>query len=252
MAKRDTLVAAMDNYLQISAFRDYAPPGLQVEGAGAVKKVVTGVSLSMALLQAAVEAKSQMVLVHHGMFWKGQPPVLRGTHKERVAYLLEHDLSLVAYHLALDAHAVVGNNAQIMNLLGVRNRKEFGEYNGSLIGFMGSFPKAKTLKEIIDRLSLLCGDDAIYELGVKEKIRKVAVVSGGAGDLFEQAIAQGADLYITGEPWEPAQALARETGVSFLALGHYNSEKPGVMALGQWIKKRFKVAVDFVDVPNSA
>jgi len=252
MAKRDTLVAAMDKYLNVSAFQDYLPPGLQVEGASTVKKVVTGVSFSMELLDAAKESNSQLVLVHHGTFWRGQSPVLRGTHKERIAFLLEHNLTLVAYHLALDAHAVVGNNAQIIKMLGVRNKKLFGMYNGSLIGFMGTFQKAKSLKEIASKLQLLCGDDEIYEVDEKKKIKKVAVVSGGAGDLFEQAIDHDADLYITGEPWEPAQALARETGVSFMALGHYNSEKPGVMALGQWLKKRFKVGVDFVDVPNSA
>lgn len=252
MAKRDTLVAAMDKYMNVSDFQDYLPKGLLVEGSDTVKKVITGVSFHMELLEAAVESKSQMVLVHHGTFWKGQSPVLRGTHKQRVAFLLEHDLTLVGYHLPLDAHPVVGNNAQIVKMLGVRNKKPFGMYNGSPIGFIGTFPKAKTMKEIASKLQLLSGDDAIYTVDEAKKIKTVAVVSGGAGDLFEEAIDAGADLYVTGEPWEPAQALARETGVSFMALGHYNSEKPGVMALGQWLKKRFKVGVEFVDVPNSA
>jgi dinuclear metal center YbgI/SA1388 family protein len=252
MAHRDKIIAAMDKYLDITRFQDYAPIGLQVEGADKVSKIVTGVSLSMALLEGARESKAQMVLVHHGTFWKNDSPVLRGPQKKRIAFLLNHDISLVAYHLPLDAHPTVGNNAQICKMLGARRLKGFGDYNGNLIGFAGAFDGGKTIHQIMDKLDLLSEEKGIYFPGRSERIRRVGVVSGGAGGMFEQAVREGLDLYVTGEPWEPAQALSRETGVGFLALGHYNSEKPGIMALGAWLKKRFKVGVEFIDIPNPA
>lgn len=252
MVKRDKIIAAVDKYLDISQFKDYTPIGLQVEGADNVKKIVTGVSLSMAFLEGALQAKAQMVLVHHGTFWKNESPVLKGHQKKRIAFLLNHDISLLAYHLPLDAHPRVGNNAQICKMLGVKKLKGFGDYNGNLIGFKGEFERAKSIDKIMDKLELLSTERVIYFPGASEKIKKVGVISGGAGNMFEQAIQEGLDLFITGEPWESAQAFSRETGVGFLALGHYNSEKPGVMALGAWIKKQLKVNVEFIDVPNPA
>jgi dinuclear metal center YbgI/SA1388 family protein len=206
----------------------------------------------MALLEEAKKSGAEMVMVHHGMFWKNQSRVLKGNLKERVAFLLNNNLSLVAYHLPLDAHRVVGNNAQIIKILGAHMKEAFGEYKGMQIGFVGMFEKAQPLSRIIDRLKLLCPEGPVIFPGASKKVRRFAVVSGGAGDLYEQAVDAGMDLFITGEVAEPAQALAEESGTGFMALGHYNSEKGGIMALGGWVKTRFKVEVEFIDIPNPA
>lgn len=252
---RDRIVAVLDTYLKVTQFKDYAPIGLQVEGAAKVQKVVTGVSFNMALLEAAVAANAQMVLVHHGTFWKGESAVLKGAHKERLRFLLEHDLTLLAYHLPLDAHPVVGNNAQLAKLAGARVQDGFGDYQGVNIGVVGAFERAQSIDNIRQRLRPIAPDTPngpTYFPGRSGRVRRFGVVSGGAGSMFGQAVEAGLDLYITGEAWEPAQALARETGVGFLALGHHNSEKLGVQALGRWLQKRLSVSAVFVDVPNPA
>jgi len=251
MAKRDRIISTLNKYLNTSQFKDYSPIGLQVEGAADVNKIAIGVSLNMSLLELAVEAKAQMVMVHHGMFWENQSRVLKGAHKERIAFLLEHDLSLVAYHLPLDAHRVVGNNAQIIKLLGAHMKEGFGDYKGIKLGFVGAFQKGQPPTKILKRLETL-SEDPVYFASRSKTIKRIAVVSGGAGDIFPQAIESGVDMYITGELSEPALALTEETGIGFLALGHYNSEKPGILALGAWTKTRFKVDVEFIDIPNPA
>lgn len=253
MAKRDTIIKALDTYLKVADFTDYTPIGLQVEGAEQVRRITTGVSISVDLLEAAVEAKSQMVLVHHGMFWKKQSPVIRGPQKQRIAFLLDHDITLAAYHLPLDTHRQVGNNAQLVKLLGARIKQPFGYEGGLPLGFTAAFDRARGADRIMNKLEALSPEGVLYCPGSEKPIKRIAVVSGGASHLFEEAIERGdVDLFLTGEPWEPAQALARESGVGFLAMGHYNSEKPGIIALGGWLKKRFKVAVEFVDLPNPA
>ena len=252
MVQRDTLITALNKYLNTHLFTDYCPIGLQVEGAKTLRKVATGVSLSMELLERTVEIGAQMAIVHHGMFWKNQSPVLQGPLRERIAYLLEHDLSLVGYHLPLDAHRVVGNNAQILKFLGAIMKEAFGEYNGMPIGFVGEFERAKPVTKIMERLRVLSPGEHVFFPGSETKIKRFGVVSGGAGSIYEQAVAAGLDLFITGEPYEPALALARESGTAFLAIGHYNSEKPGVMALGSWLKRKFKIDVQFIDIPNPA
>jgi dinuclear metal center YbgI/SA1388 family protein len=250
MPHRDRILAALNSYLKIDEFNDYAPQGLQVEGASLVKKITTGVSLSMELLEKAVEAGSQMVMVHHGMFWKGTSPVLKGSQKMRVAYLLEHDLTLATYHLPLDVHAQVGNNAQIIKLLGGKVKERHGNYKGLVVGYIGAFERAVSAGMILKKLELLSPDEIFFCPGRKKSVKRFGVVSGGIGGLYEDFIDADVDLFITGEPWEPAQALSRESGVGYLAMGHYNSEKPGIIALGRWLKKKCKVDVEFVDIPN--
>ena len=252
MAKRDSILSALDKHLKVSDFSDYTPIGLQVEGSSNVKTIVTGVSLNMALLEAAKEAGAEMVIVHHGMFWKGESRVLKGTRRNRVAFLLENNMTLAAYHLPLDAHPTLGNNAGIIKKLGARRKERFGDYNGNLIGHIGAFDRALGAKKVVAAAKQFTPGMPLYFPGGASKVKRLAVVSGGAGSVFEQASEAGVDLYVTGEPWEPAKALAEETGVGFLALGHHNSEKPGITALGGWVKRRFDVKVRFIDVPNPA
>lgn len=252
MAGRDRIVAALDAYLDAKQFEDHAPIGLQVEGNARVRKIVLGVSACLQLFEKALEASAQMIVVHHGMFWNKESRVLRGPLRERVRFLLDHDLSLLAYHLPLDSHPVVGNNARIVRLLGARSKKPFGIYAGRPIGFSAAFQRPVTVESVAKKLSSLAPGGPLVIAGGPRKVRRIGVVSGGAGDIFPQAVEEGLDLFITGEPYEPAQALCREAGIHFIALGHHNSEKTGVTALAGWLRRRFAIPSVFVDIPNPA
>jgi len=252
MVSRDRIIAALDAYLDADRFEDHAPIGLQVEGDPRVKRIVLGVSACMALFEKARSAGARMIVVHHGMFWKKESRVLKGPLRERVRFLLEHDISLLAYHLPLDSHPVVGNNARIVRLLGARGKKPFGVYAGMPIGFSAAFQRPVTVESVAKKLSSLSPAGSLVIKGGSRKVRRIGVVSGGAGDLFPQAVEEGLDLFITGEPYEPAQALCREAGVHFIALGHHNSEKTGVTALAAWLKRKFALPAVFEDIPNPA
>lgn len=252
MASRDRIIADLDSYLDTGKFHDAAPVGLQVEGASRVSAAVCGVSACLALFEEAVRRGAQMVVVHHGMFWNNESRVLKGPLKERIRFLLENDLSLLAYHLPLDAHPVVGNNARIIKSLGAARGGSFGLYKSMPIGFRGRFRAPVPLKKIEDKLSSRFGAGPLVLRGGPDRIRTIGVVSGGAGSIFHDAVEEGLDLYITGEPYEPAQALCREAGVNFIALGHHNSEKAGVTALARRLTSRFKIRAEFVDISNPA
>jgi dinuclear metal center YbgI/SA1388 family protein len=252
MASRDRIVSALDSYLAADRFEDYAPVGLQVEGNPKVRKILLGVSACMELFEEALSFGAQMVVVHHGMFWKKESRVLKGPLKGRVRFLLNNDLSLLSYHLPLDCHPVVGNNARIVRLLGAARKKPFGIYGGIAIGFAATFQRPVTVDSVAKKLSSLAPESPLVLKGGSRKVKRFGVVSGGAGEIFPQALEAGLDLFITGEPYEPAQALCRETGIHFIALGHHNSEKTGVMALAAWLKRRFKIPARFKDIPNPA
>ncbi len=252
MVNRDRIISALNTYLDVGSYDDYNPIGLQVEGGSKVSKITLGVSAGMELFEKAVAQGSQMVIVHHGMFWKNESRVLRGALKERVRFLLDHELTLLGYHLPLDAHGELGNNARIVRLLGALRGPRFGAYHGVPIGWSGTFKRARPLEKIVAQLSELAPSAPMVFDSGPEKIKRFGVVTGGAGDLFHQAIDEGLDLYITGEPYEPARALCRETGTNFIALGHHNSEKTGVIALAGWLEKKFRIQTRFIDVPNPA
>ncbi len=252
MVSRDRIVGALDKYLDVARFKDAAPIGLQVEGAPRVGRITLGVSAAMALFEKAVEEGSQMVIVHHGMFWNKETRVLKGPLKERTRFLLDNDLTLLAYHLPLDAHPVVGNNAGIIKRLGAMRREPFGLYEGVAVGFTAEFKRAVPLAAVVKKLSTLAPAAPLVFDGGPAKVKRFGVVSGGGGMLFPQAVEEGLDLYVTGEPSEPAQALSREAGISFVALGHHNSEKLGVAALAKWLEKKFGIPARFADIPNPA
>lgn len=252
MVSRDRIVSALDTYLDVDGFRDYAPIGLQVEGASRVTGVTLGVSACMALFEEAVAARSQMVVVHHGMFWKNDSPVLKGPLRERVRFLLDHDLTLLGYHLPLDAHSTIGNNARLIKQVGAVRARPWGVYDGTTVGYIGTFKRPCALSTFMKRLDRLTpGAPMVLDHG-PSRIKRFGVVSGGGGSLFVQAVEEKLDLYLTGEPYEPAQALCREAGINFVALGHHNSEKVGVMALADWLKRKFKIRAGFVDIANPA
>lgn len=236
-----TIVKDLNKLLQI----DLTPEqnGLQVEGAKEIKKIVFGVSANMALFEAAVKRGAQMLIVHHGLLW-GHEQKLTGVFGARVRFLIKNDLNLVAYHLPLDKHPVFGNNAGLAKMLGLKNLKPFGTYKGLKIGFKGNFAKPKSFESIF---KILGGEGLNF--GPKQ-IKTVAVVSGGAHDMLEEAISEKADLYICGSRDEYVQELAREGKINFIAMGHYNSEKLGILALKKYIDKKYKVSTEFVDIKN--
>ncbi len=235
------IVKNLNKILQI----DLTPEqnGLQVEGTKEVKKIVFGVSANMTLFEAAKKENAQMIIVHHGLLW-GHEQKITGVFGTRIKFLIKNDLNLVAYHLPLDKHPTLGNNAGLAKLLGLKNLQPFGTYKGLKIGFKGTLAKPKTFENIF---KILGGEGLNF--GPK-RIKTIAIVSGGAHDMLEEAIQEKADLYICGSRDEYVQELAREGKINFIAMGHYNSEKLGILALKKYIEKKYKVSTKFIDIKN--
>ena len=247
--EREVLTAHLDQLLESGRFRDYGPNGLQVEGKPQIRKIVTGVTASLALIEAAAAAGADAILVHHGLFWRGQDGRVTGWMRQRLNALLRNDINLLAYHLPLDAHASLGNNAQWGLRLGLAADGRFGEQG---LGFLGAVPDGLSLDGLSDRVSEVMNRQPTVVGGDGRAIKRIAWCSGGAQGYFEQAIAAGADVYLTGEISEPQAHYARETGVAFMACGHHASERYGVQALGQAVYEQFGVAHAFIDIDNPA
>ncbi|MDW5444040.1 Nif3-like dinuclear metal center hexameric protein [Polaromonas sp. SM01] len=254
-AHRQAVLQALDMLLQPERFKDYGPNGLQVEGKAEVRKIVSGVTASLALIEAAVAAQADAIFVHHGLFWRGQDGRVTGWMKQRLALLLAHDINLYAYHLPLDAHPELGNNAQLGRQLGLRADRYFGENN---LGFLGcrsdpaagaGFDSAEQLaehiKQALNRPVVLVGRP-------QAAIKNIAWCSGGAQGYFEAAIAAGADAFITGEISEPQAHYAREMGVAFIACGHHASERYGAPAVAAHVAAQLGLDHEFIDIDNPA
>lgn len=244
---RTQLHSYLDELLDATRFKDYCPNGLQVEGAPEVSHVVAGVSATLALIDAAIERGAQALLVHHGWFWRGEDGRITGTKRARIARVLEHGINLFAYHLPLDAHPELGNNAQLARVLGLRPTGTTGEQGLIWLGETGSAGTAEELcahvSRTLTRQALLVGD-------ARRTVRRVAWCTGGAQGMFEQAIDAGADLYISGEISEQTTHLARESGIPYIAAGHHATERYGVQALGRHLAECFGIRVDCVDIDN--
>lgn len=249
MIERDTLLSHLHQMLEADRFKDYGPNGLQVEGKARIHKVVTGVTASLALIEAAVAEGADALLVHHGLFWRGQDGRVTGWMRQRLATLLKHDINLIAYHLPLDAHASLGNNAQWGQRLGWVADARFGDQD---LGFIGPAPSGLSFDVLVQQLRQVMGREVTGVAGDGRPLRRVAWCSGGAQSYFEQAIAAGADAFLTGEISEPQAHHARETGVAFVACGHHASERWGVQAVGEHLAQRMGVAHTFIDLPNPA
>jgi len=244
------MVAYMDRLLEVDTIGDYCPKGLQVEGRREVSRLVTGVSACLPLFERAVEAGAQLVLVHHGMFWDNESRVVRGSLKERLRFLLANDLSLVGYHLPLDRHPEVGNNAGLFRRLGLVERRPFGLYKGQTIACMGDLPEPLPFDAFRARVADMLGGEGLVLPFGPDTVLTVAICSGGAPDLVREAIERGADAYLTGEASESVYHLAREEGIHYLGAGHHRTERFGVMALGEALEREFGVESRFVDIPN--
>jgi dinuclear metal center YbgI/SA1388 family protein len=243
------LDASLDELLVPQRFKDYGPNGLQVEGRERVQTLVTGVTASLALIEAAIAEGADALLVHHGLFWRGQDARVTGWMKRRLHALLGADLNLFAYHLPLDAHAELGNNAQFGRRLGLVADARFGEQD---LGFIGAAGSCTALAQLQAAAQAVVQRPLVCVPGDGRPLRRIAWCTGGAQGFFEAAIAAGADAYLTGELSEPQAHYARETGVAFLACGHHATERYGVQALGEQLALRFGLRHRFIDIDNPA
>lgn len=249
MIDRDALHRHLQDLLEADRFKDYGPNGLQVEGKPEIRKIVTGVTASLALINAAIAARADAIIVHHGLFWRGQDGRVTGWMKQRLAQLIRHDVNLLAYHLPLDAHASLGNNAQWGQRLGLVADARFGDQD---LGFVGPVPDGLDLGGLSARVELALGRKPVVIAGDGRVLKRAAWCSGGAQGYFEGAIAAGADVFLTGEISEPQAHYARETGVAFMACGHHASERYGIQAIGQHLATRLGLQHEFIDVDNPA
>jgi dinuclear metal center YbgI/SA1388 family protein len=251
MSRIASIIAALDELLDPGSFRDLGPNGLQVPGGRDVTRVVTGVTAQRALIERAVELDAQLVLVHHGLFWDFHPTGLTPVLAERLRLLFVHDIALAAYHLPLDAHPAVGNNALLAERLGCERHEPFGEVRGRAIGRTGEFEgDGLSAMEFFARVREVTGREPTVFAGGGDRVRRVGIVSGSAADLLPAAIAAGLDAFVTGEPREHVMADALEGGIHFVAAGHYATETFGVRAVGDWLAERFGIDHIWVDLPN--
>jgi len=243
------LCCYLEDLLKVSSFSDYCPNGLQVEGKGKIKKVATAVSASLSTIEAAIEVGVQALIVHHGLFWNKDSYVIQGSKREKIRLLLKHDISLLAYHLPLDAHQEFGNNWKAAQELGWKDLEPFGDYNGTSIGVKGKI-LPQTRKEFMDNLESYYCHPAHCALGGKEIVSTAALISGGSHKSIIEAANEGVDCFVTGSFDEPVWHQAAEEKINFFAMGHSNTEKIGPRALGLHLEKHFGVHCSFLDIEN--
>jgi dinuclear metal center YbgI/SA1388 family protein len=238
---------------------DYCPNGLQIEGSSEVKKIISGVTASQALIDEAVARNADLLLVHHGYFWKGEPQAIVGIKKKRIQTLLKHDISLLAYHLPLDVHPELGNNTQLAARLGITIDGPLDPDARPSIGFVGHFDKSLTVQQLTDLVAnklnrrpmvISGGSSCNSSCSNGDGIKRVGWCTGGAQGYIDKAVAAGLDAYISGEISEPTVHIARECGIHYFAAGHHATERYGVMALGDRLAELLGVAHEFVDIDN--
>lgn len=249
MAKRDEITAFLNEYLAIGEFHDSSDNGMQIEGSENVDVIAFGVSSDLKLFEGAVKNKAQMVIAHHGIYW-GKSRMLTGYFKKRIKTLLDNNITLLAYHLPLDAHPEVGNNIGLARILNPAKIEPFGDYNNKPIGFKAVFKKPLMLAEAVKMLEKGVGTKAGVVGQPARKIKTLAIISGGASRFIDVAARENADAYLTGEPSEDAWSVSVETGCALISLGHYDSEKLGVQSLAKLLKEKFKVKTVFINTNN--
>ncbi|MGM0672071.1 Nif3-like dinuclear metal center hexameric protein [Thioalkalivibrio sp.] len=249
MVDRDELMQALNTELEPERFRDYCPNGLQVEGRREIRRIVSGVTASLALVEAAVEAGADLLLVHHGYFWKGEPQEITGMKRARMRQLLAHEINLVAYHLPLDAHPVLGNNTQLAGRLGFAID---GVLREDGVGQVGTPARVLSAPDMQAHISNVLGREALCVEAGDHPIRRIAWCTGGAQSLLTEAASLGVDAYISGEISEQTTHEAREQGVHYFAAGHHATERYGAPALGQWCAERFGLEHEFIEIDNPA
>ena len=250
--KVSDVVGFLDASLEVGAFRDYGPNGLQVEAGDTVHKVATGVSASMELFRLAAQRGVELLVVHHGLFW-GSPTGLTGIQAQRIGFLFRHGISLAAYHLPLDKHGVLGNNVGLADAIGLGEpRSDFGNVRGHALGLAGCYEQPISRQGVIDRIAKGVGMNPrfVFPFG-PEQVQKVGICTGAASDLLEDAARSGCDLFVTGELAERAGELARELGINLVAAGHYATEVFGVQRIGEHLRKQFSdLDVEYIEVSS--
>jgi dinuclear metal center YbgI/SA1388 family protein len=246
----DELMSALTRELKPEQFKDYCPNGLQVEGRSRIARLVTGVTACQALIDAAIEQEADAILVHHGYFWRGEDAALTGIKRRRIKTLMEHDISLIAYHLPLDAHPELGNNVQLAQILGLEPHAALSRQNNHDMGLIAKLPAPVSGTEFAALLAERLQREPLHIAGSEHAISTVAWCTGAAQGYIEQAVAAGADAYISGEISEPTVHSAREHGVHYFAAGHHATERYGVQALGRMLAQRFDLQHQFIDIDN--
>jgi dinuclear metal center YbgI/SA1388 family protein len=245
LADRDEILAFASELLDLDAYPDYGPMGLQVAGSRQVQRLACGVSSSLEIFERSASAAAQMLLVHHGILWDRDPRVIDDAAKERLKVLFDNEITLAAYHLALDAHPEVGNNALLARELGIDPSEPFAG-----IGFGGPLDEPVSVEEFTARVSDKLGTEPLVFAHGPEPIERAAIITGGAARYVTDAAREGYDLFLTGEAAEPTLHTARELGIHFVAAGHYATERIGIQALAKRIAERFDLEWEFIDVPN--
>lgn len=247
----DNILAHLDELLSPASFQDYGPNGLQVPGPQEVRTLVTGVSASAELFERAAGLGADLVIVHHGLFWKGAPLALSASAKRRLQLLFDHDIGLAAYHLPLDGHPDVGNNALLAAALGCESHEPFALHRGTAIGVAGRFAgDGMPVGELVERVGRVTGREPLAFLSGPQRVRCIGIVSGAGSGYLGDAVAAGHDAFLTGEPAERVMTHAREEAIHFIAAGHYATETLGVRRLGELLAERFAIRHEFVEVPN--
>ncbi|MBT8145685.1 MAG: Nif3-like dinuclear metal center hexameric protein [Gammaproteobacteria bacterium] len=249
-ASLKTIETELNALLQPEQFNDYCPNGLQVQGAGEINTLITGVTACQALVDRAAADNADMLLVHHGYFWRGEDPTLTGIKRARVQALLAHDINLFAYHLPLDVHPELGNNAQLGKLLGLRTSGEFANHNGRNIGLIGSLEIGCSTQDFAELLETRLQRKPLVVDGAKNIIKTIAWCSGAAQNYIEEAVAAGVDAFVTGEVSEPTVHIARESGIAFFSAGHHATERYGVQAVGDYLADKYQLQHQFIDIDN--
>jgi dinuclear metal center YbgI/SA1388 family protein len=250
MVQRDDIVHWIDAYLDVKSFDDSCPNGLQVEGSTDISQIVVGVSACQALFEACLSRDAQMIITHHGLIWKGLPWVIKGLLRDRLAFLLKNEITLLGYHLPLDAHAEIGNNALLAQRLKLEDLKAFGFHGGRSIGWHGQLAEELPRSAVLREIEAFAGGGILHFDEGTERIRRIGVVTGGAAKDVHEAIDLGLDLYLTGEAEEPTYEVCREARINFVAAGHYRTERLGIQALGEKIEEKFSLPVSFIETSN--
>ncbi len=245
-----TLVSILNNELEPDQFRDYSPNGLQVEGRPQVFKLATGVTACEALIDEAIAWGADAILVHHGYFWKNERDEIVGMKKRRLQKLLCHDISLLGYHLPLDAHPIMGNNATLAQALGITTTGPMDPAERRPIGNIGEFDQELTLLQLAERIQTVLQREPLVIAGGDHRVKSVAWCTGGAQGYLPLAVAAGVDVYISGEISESTVHMAREEGVHYISAGHHATERGGVQALGEWLHKNHGIEHRFFDIAN--
>lgn len=246
---REALLQALNEELEPGRFEDYCPNGLQVEGRREIRRIVSGVTASQALITAAIEQDADLILVHHGYFWRGEAQPITGMKRVRLQALLQHRINLVAYHLPLDAHPRLGNNAQLAQRLGLLVDAPLREDG---IGLVGRLPEARSAAALAGHIEAALQRTPLWIPGGPHPVLRVAWCTGGAQSLLATAAAKGVDAFISGEISEQTTHEARELGIHYFAAGHHATERYGPQALGEWCAERFGLEHRFIDIPNPA